>query len=293
VEHWSHAVRWSHVGAVLLVASAAACVLEPPADPSTMGSPEPEAEAADETPPEPAEAPPEPPLVAPPAIPAIASLAIEGFPDAAVALPTVSASARPVVVALHGMGGRPEPQCSAWRDIVGGAAFVLCPRGAYDARRSTPSDRRYTHPGGEPLIAHVEAALRALAARYEGQVDTERPILAGFSLGATEVALLAQRMPDRFPRVAVLEGGLDVWYGPAIVAFATHGGERVLFGCGSAWCTPSAAAAASRLGRGGLEAHVAYAGVGHTLGVPLQTALREELAWFTGGDERWRLAGQD
>jgi predicted esterase len=220
-----------------------------------------------------------------------ADLAISGYPSAVVGLPDNATSARPVVVVIHGLGGKPEPQCQAWRSIVRAWGFVLCPRGEYDPERSMPGDKRYVHPGGPRLRAHIDAALAALAQRYAGYVDAERPALAGFSLGATEVALLAQKASARFPRLAVLEGGLDVWYAPTIDAFAADGGVRVLFGCGSAWCPRSAGAAAARIDqRPGVEAHVASAPVGHTNAPPLQEAIRAELRWFFAGDERWTAA---
>jgi dienelactone hydrolase len=205
-------------------------------------------------------------------------------------LPARGAAPRPVVVVVHGLGGKPDPNCAAWRSIVSASAFVLCPRGEYDPRRSTKTDKRYTHPGGAQLRAHIDAGLSALAKRYAGDVDVDRPLLAGFSLGATEVALLAQSDPARFPRVAVLEGGVDVWFGKTIASFAAQGGRRVLFGCGSAWCLPSATAAAGRIERDeSLGARVVFADVGHTSAPPLQEAVRAELGWFTDGDERWSM----
>jgi predicted esterase len=169
--------------------------------------------------------------------------------------------------------------------------FVVCPRGNPDPQRSFPGDPRYTHPGGARLLAHIEAGLAALAERYAGYVDTNRPLLAGFSLGATEVAMLGQKTSSRFPRLAILEGGLDVWYEPTIDAFVAEGGVRVLFGCGSYWCPPSATAAAARIAkRDGVEAHVAWAPVGHTYQPPLQEAIRAELPWFLAGDDRWTAA---
>jgi dienelactone hydrolase len=234
-----------------------------------------------------------------PSEPALTHLAIRGYPDAVVAPPAGAMSPHPVVVVVHGMGGTPDANCRAWRGIVGAAAFVLCPRGTYDPGRSTRADPRYTHPGGAPLRAHLDASLAALAERYAGYVDVDRPIVAGFSLGATEVALLALSAPERYSRIAILEGGVDVWSMDTARAFATQGGRRVLFGCGSAWCAPSATAAAERIeradrggreGRGyGVEAHVAFADVGHTTGPLLQEALRRELAWLRDGDPRWTL----
>jgi pimeloyl-ACP methyl ester carboxylesterase len=152
--------------------------------------------------------------------------------------------------------------------------------------------RRYTHPGGDALRGHIDAALAALAERYGDLVDVRRPLLAGFSLGATEAALLAQRDGERFPRVALLEGGLDVWWPQSIDQFAWRGGTHVLFGCGSGWCTPPAQAASRRIETEGIEARVAFADVGHRDTPPLQEALRAEFAWFIDGDPRWAMETQ-
>jgi predicted esterase len=158
-----------------------------------------------------------------------------------------------------------------------------------EPRESTKDDRRYTHRGGAYLRDHVEAAIGALRARFADYVDAERPLLAGFSLGAIEVAKLALDNPSRFPRVAVIEGGHGVWTGPAARAFAAHGGLRVLLGCGSAWCVPLARDPAVRLSASGVEAHRVYAHVGHTTDRPLQEAIMTELPWFLGGDPRWSV----
>jgi hypothetical protein len=123
--------------------------------------------------------------------------------------------------------------------------------------------------------------------RYGSLVDITHPLLSGFSLGATEAALLAQRDPERFPRVAVLEGGLDVWIHETIAAFLSRGGRRVLFGCGSGWCTPPAEAAVERIEHSGIGARVAFADVGHRPAPALQAAVGEELEWFVDGDARW------
>jgi hypothetical protein len=291
----------SRLGILLFAVSAAACALDP-STPRTPAAYSTEAQAAAEpvpvepsassdTPPtgEPVDVRPfrtgaEPLAVDPPFV----NFPVPGYPDAVVGLPEGATSPRPVIVVIHGLGGRPDPNCKAWRAIVRGWGFVLCPRGEYDPQRSTPGDRRYTHPGGDRLLAHIDTALGVLADRYAGYVDVRAPVLAGFSLGAYEVALLAQRGLPRFPRVAVLEGGLDGWYAPTIEAFGAQGGVRVLFGCGSWWCAPTAIAAAARIGqRSGVEARVASAPVGHANTPPLQEAIRAELPWFLAGDDRW------
>jgi predicted esterase len=212
------------------------------------------------------------------------SLDVRGFPPAVVALPAERALRRPVVVVVHGLGDWPERHCEAWRNLTAARAFVLCPRGDHAPERSRPGDRRYTHPAGPPLRRHIDAALGALAERYGGEVDAVHPTVAGFSLGATEVALLAQSDPARFPRVAILEGGLDVWIASTIRAFAAGGGERVLFGCGSSWCTPLAQAAASRIEQSGVGVLVVSTDVGHTMGPALQDALAGSLPWLLGDE---------
>jgi len=133
----------------------------------------------------------------------------------------------------------------------------------------------------------VDAAIRALQARFGDYVDGEQPLIAGFSLGATEASELAIGAPARFPRVAVLEGGHNVWTRQAIRAFGDSGGLRVLLGCGSPWCVPLAKATVGRVSAAGIEAHMVYANVGHTTDRPLQEAIMTELAWFLGDDPRW------
>ena len=224
-----------------------------------------------------------------PADPLFTNLTIAGFPEAVVSVPNGATSPRPVMIVLHGSGDRPDWNCDAWRHITGARGFVLSLRGQYVPAESTKDDRRYTHRGGAYLRAHVDAALEALAARFAGYVDIERPVVAGFSLGATEVAELAVGAPARFPRVALVEGGHGVWNDVTIRSFAGED-RRVLFGCGSSWCVPSAKAAALRVANGGVQARTVYANVGHTTDRPLQEAIMSELSWFLEGDLRWASA---
>jgi hypothetical protein len=223
-----------------------------------------------------------------PSDPLFTNLSIPGFPEAVVSMPNGATSRRPVVVVLHGSADRPDYNCDAWRHITGAHGFVLCPRGVYDASGSTPSDRRFTLRGGAHLRAHLDAALEALQERFGPYVDVDRPIVTGFSLGATEIGQLAIGDPSRFPRVAQLEGGYGVWTPKAVSAFLAGGGQRVLFACGSGWCLPIAKAVVAQLGKAGVESRVVFAPVGHTNDRPLQEALMGELEWFLAGDERWQ-----
>jgi dienelactone hydrolase len=235
------------------------------------------------------EAPPHPPSTGsterPAPRPSLTLLDVEGFPDAVVAPPAEATGLAPVIVVVHGLGDWPERHCEAWRNVTSARAFVLCPRGAHAPERSHRGDTRYTHPAGAPLRRHLDAALVALGRRFGDDADVEHPVFVGFSLGATEVALLAEADPAHFPRVAILEGGLDAWTESTARVFAAGGGKRVLFGCGSTWCTPSAKAAASRIERAGVSARVVSTDVGHTMAPPMQDALAAAIPWLMGSEQ--------
>lgn len=222
-----------------------------------------------------------------PSDPLFTNLTVSSFPEAVVSVPNGATSPRPTIVVLHGSGDRPDWNCDAWRHITGAAGFVLCPRGDYVPRESTAGDARFTLRGGATLRAHVETAFGAMAERFEGYVDLEQPLAVGFSLGAWEIAHLAVGSPARFSRVALVEGGDGVWTAANVRAFAQGGGRRVLFACGSPWCTAPAKAAVARLRAGGVQARLVSASVGHSTDRPLQEAIMRELPWFLDGDPRW------
>ena len=93
------------------------------------------------------------------------ALPVAGHPDAWLSLPTNTTSRRPVVIVVHGVADRPDWQCGGWRRATAEQAFVLCPRGKFDASGSTKDDWRYTLEGGKALLAYIDGALDALAAR--------------------------------------------------------------------------------------------------------------------------------
>lgn len=217
------------------------------------------------------------------------ALPVAGHPDAWMSLPTGATGKRPVVVVVHGAGDRPDWQCGGWRRATGEYAFVVCPRGAYAPADSTKTDLRYTHRGGAPLLAYIDASLSALEARYPGYVDTSTPLLAGFSLGASEILALAVDDPARFPRIALVEGGTSGWTDARIDAYVRGGGLRVVYGAGQRANEVAAKATVKRLLAHGLDARVVYAPVGHTFDPPLEDAIHGELAWWVAGDPRWKL----
>ncbi|HTB78769.1 MAG TPA: hypothetical protein VK762_36250 [Polyangiaceae bacterium] len=217
------------------------------------------------------------------------ALPVAGHPDAWLSLPTGATGKRPVVVVIHGAGDRPDWQCGGWRRATGEFAFVVCPRGTYAPGDSTKNDIRYTHQGGAALLAYLDASLAALQARYPAYADTSTPVLAGFSLGASEILALAVQDPPRFPRIALIEGATGVaWTDARIDAYVAGGGLRVLYGTGQRANETAAKAVVKRLIARGLDARVVYAPVNHTFDPPLEDAIRGELAWWLAGDERWK-----
>jgi pimeloyl-ACP methyl ester carboxylesterase len=225
----------------------------------------------------------------PPIVAFFESLPVAGHPDAFVSLPTGATSRRPVVVVIHGAGDRPDWQCGGWRRATGeGHVFVVCPRGRVDPGSSTKDDIRFTHASGAALLAYIDASLAAIAARYPDHADIERPLLAGFSLGSFAILGLAVKQPDRFPRIALVEGATDAFDDARARAFVAGGGQRVLFGCGQRGCEAAAKLAAQRLdARDHLPVHVAFALVHHTFDPPLEDAVGAELPWLLEGDPRW------
>lgn len=124
---------------------------------------------------------------------------------------------------------------------------------------------------------------------YPDYVDTSTPVLAGFSLGASEILPLAVQAPGRFPRIALIEGATGAWTDARIDAYVAGGGLRVLYGAGQRANEAAAKASAKRLVARRLDARVVYAPVNHTFEPPLEDAVRGELAWWLAGDARWNL----
>ena len=231
-----------------------------------------------------------PPNAPAPALPAlrteswIVELEVPGFGSAVVAPPQGTRAPRPVVVALHGYGDRPDWQCGAWTGVTEARVFVVCPRGI--ELPSPPGNFAF----GSLLDTEREvfAVLRALEARFTGYVSPERA-LVGFSLGASRAAQLAARNPKEFPRIALVEGGATEWSSRASRSFRDGGGERVLLVCSQAGCE-GLLRAQGRLSEGpSTQVRVEYLGpLGHTLGPKATAKLKDPWRWLAEG---WPTTG--
>ncbi len=170
--------------------------------------------------------------------------------------------------------------------------FILCPRGKRTNRHTPPEHAAYFYPDHFALAREVLAAMAALEQAYPEELDSAAAVWAGFSQGAIHGALVVTLHPQRFPRAALVEGGngfFNEWSPWAARKFARGGGERILFGCGSAYCVRTANRCAGYLQPTGVEARVTHAeGAGHSYGPAMERRLREHFAWLVADDPRWR-----
>ncbi|WP_437725275.1 hypothetical protein [Sorangium sp. So ce861] len=215
-------------------------------------------------------------------------LPVDGFASAVVSVPIGATARRPVLIASHGNYDRPEWQCQVWRDIAGGDAFILCPRGVARSDSPSASDVRFTYESNARLEQEIDAGLAALRARFPEHVDPGAVLYTGFSLGAIMGSAIAARRAGLFPRLVLVEGGHDKWTPKAARAFADGGGQRVLFVCAQAGCGAAAKAAAARLEKAGVLTRVVRSEeAGHRYDGPVAEETRRALGWAVEGDARW------
>lgn len=214
-------------------------------------------------------------------------LEVPGFHPAAFVAPDATARGpRPVVVVLHGNFDRPEWDCEAWTPIVAGRAFILCPRGI--PRRDAPGLDRWEYGGRPSILREVAAGRAALAARHPGRVDAGTDVWVGFSLGAIHLAPLARGAPERYPRIVLVEGGLDDWDRRSIARYVRGGGRKIGFACGREGCRRRAERLSTILAAAGGGGRVAFAPIGHNFYGPILEPAKVMFDWLVEDDERFR-----
>jgi hypothetical protein len=182
----------------------------------------------------------------------LVELEVPGFASAELAVPVGATGPRPIVIALHGVADRPEWACGAYRGIVGGKPFVLCPRGVKRKDLSAAEDR-YTFGSADDTSRELRAALTALKSEYGAYVAAGPVILAGFELGADHAAQIAFQEPSFFSRLVLVAASKEAWPSSAASLFGRQGGELVLFASGAARQSDASWQAALTR-RGGAEA---------------------------------------
>lgn len=253
--------------------------VDPPALPSGTEPPGTEPPRTDAPGPEPLD---EGPLV---------ELEVPGHRPAIVSIPRGARGPRPVIVAAHGAGDRPEPHCAIWRLTIGDRGFVLCPTGTAMGSGAPGPATRYFYRSHVALGREISAALDALRARYPEHIDLAAPLYAGFSQGAIQGVPVLHESPAGFARAVLIEGGYGgyhEWSALAARRYRERGGERALFACGVPACVEKARRSAALLTRAGVEARVLdVEGAGHSYGGRMEEEVRRAFGWVVEGDPRW------
>lgn len=211
------------------------------------------------------------------------TLPMEGFRDARVSVPQGATEPRPVVVALHGAGDRPEWACGGWRGVVDAYPFVVCPSGQPGGM-----------PGGfvwgndEAVEREANAAVEALRRKFGAYVAPGCTLLAGFSQGAIRMTPMLARGGGFCPQAVLCEGAYDAIGANFARAFYGAGGRRLLLGCSQPYCAKVFRGQETHLRAAGIDVRTVYSG-GHTHNLNGETVstLREAWPWLVRDDDRW------
>jgi len=201
-----------------------------------------------------------------------------------VSVPLGAREPRPIMIALHGGSEKPERACAAWRGITEAYPFVICPRGWGG------NESRLGWRSASDTNQRIARAVAATKTTFGSWVeDTRSLVLAGFSMGGSQVALVARRDPQTYRRVVVGDSAHDPR--PAL-GFArdwvTGGGERALFLCTTSGCEPSMRAAARNVARERAHARLNIAPTQvHALSERAVQSMRRDWAWLVEGAEGW------
>jgi poly(3-hydroxybutyrate) depolymerase len=202
-------------------------------------------------------------------------------------VPLGATEPRPIMVALHGGSDRPEWACNAWRGITDAYPFLVCPRGVglnEDALAwSSPVDTK----------ARVARAVDATRSRFREWIREGPVVLVGFSMGATQAALLAQGDPVTYPRIALAESA----YAPEpVMAFArpwttaSVGGaeQRAVFLCTTPGCEAPYRKAARNVAMHHVAARLNIAGTTeHGMWEVVVRSMRRDWPWLVEGAAGW------
>ena len=222
--------------------------------------------------------------------------ALAGFPELLelrddeklgfVSVPLGAREPRPVIVALHGGSDRPERACPAWRTAADAYAFVVCPRGWGG------NERRLGWRGVADSKQRIDRAIAAVKKPFGRWVaDTSSVVLVGFSMGAAEVARLAESDPKTYRRVVIGDSAHDPRSALTFSrAWAAGGGERAMFMCTTSGCEPSMRLAAKRIAeqKTSASARLVVAPVQkHLLSDRAAQSMRRDWKWLVEGLDGW------
>ncbi len=200
-----------------------------------------------------------------------------------VSVPLGAHEPRPIMIALHGGSDHPEWACNAWRGITNAYPFLVCPHGVGTNEASlawsSSSDTKLR-------VARAIAATR----KTFGSWVLEGPIvIVGFSMGATQAALLAQSEPGRYRRIVLAESAYAPEAATTFAApWAEGGGQRAMFLCTTPGCEAPYRAAARNVARRGVHARLNIAGTTeHGMWDVVVQSMRRDWPWLVEGADGW------
>lgn len=226
-------------------------------------------------------------VVAPPVLeghPALVELRDGQEKLGVVAVPLGAHEPRPILVALHGGSERPDAACPRWKMASDGYPFVVCPHGWGG------DERRLGWRSAADTSARIARAVAATKARFGDWVAPARTtVLAGFSMGGSQVARLARREPETYRRIVVGDSAHEPRPALTFAAEWTKGGgERAMFLCTTSGCEPSMRAAAKNVAAAKAPARLVIAPTQvHGLSEAAAQSMRRDWAWLVEGVEGW------
>ncbi len=213
------------------------------------------------------------------------SLPVAGFEPSVIRLPA-DRKASPVFFVTHGAGGQADWHCNHYADLLGPSAALLCLSGKRMVARDPA--RGYYYPDHLWLSDELAMARATMIEKYSPVLQVDSSVYVGYSQGASMGVLAVAAHGDWWSRLALVEGGYDTWSSALAQKFKGHGGQRVLFVCGTDHCRKLASQAVATLTRASVEARLFTApGAGHRPDGPVAARVREGLVWLLQGDNRF------
>ncbi len=222
----------------------------------------------------------EAPLTEPPS-----SLAVDGFEPSVIRLPA-DGKAAPLFVVAHGAGGQASWHCHHYEAMLGPSAALLCLTGKRMVTRDPT--RGYYYPDHIWLSDELMAAYASMSRSHANVMLGSSRVYIGYSQGASMGVLAVAAHGDLWPRLALVEGGYDAWSASLARTFHDHGGQRVLFVCGTEHCRKQARQAVMILERTGVMSRLLTApNAGHRPDGPVAARVNEGLVWLLQDEPRY------